>query len=295
MDMLTAEEGIPLIQPMYYQHEVCEAYDVPNEYYFGTEMIVCPITQPADKRTLLGEFNAWIPEGMYYDFFTKDVYRGGKRLSLYRPLNEIPVLVPAGSIIPLACDYMKSQTSNPEVLEVQIYHGADGSFTMIEDDCSCETGAPLVRTEFTYRLTEDGAALAVQPEGAAAGVIPENRSYKITVFGVSEPASIDVRGASANWEYDDEGRALHIETGVCSDAGFEVEIALTDKAIAVQDKFSNIFNILQRAQIEYELKDRIYDAVTGGRDAAQILASLAEMQTEPSVFGAIAEQLTMDL
>ena len=135
---------------MYYHHDVQEAYGVPNEYYFGTEMIACPITSPVDARTRLAAVHAWLPEGTYYDFFSGNVYRGGRRIAFYRPLDCFPVLVPAGSIIPLAGDCMTSHMANPEILEIRVYHGAEGSFTLTEDDCSGRRSAPVVKTRFTY-------------------------------------------------------------------------------------------------------------------------------------------------
>jgi len=297
MNYLTAEEGVPLLRPMYYHHDVREAYTVPNEYYFGTEMIACPITTPADARTGLAGFHAWIPEGMYYDFFTKNVYRGGKRITLYRPLDRFPVLIPAGSIIPLAGDCMTSHVSNPEVLEVQVYHGAEGTFTLVEDDCSGRRSAPVLRTRFTYELPEEKSAVfRMELLGENTGLIPENRAYQVTVFGIREPKAVQVQGAAeVQWTYTGQEKALRIAVSGRSVRQFEVRVSLVNQEIAAQDKYPQIFTMLQNAQIEYMLKDRIYDIVTRGRDAANILAALTEMQVEPALYGAITEILTMEL
>lgn len=297
MNYLTAEEGLPLLQPMYYHHDVWEAYMVPNEYYFGTEMIACPITSPADQRTGLAQFHAWLPEGTYYDFFSKNVYRGGKKIALYRPLDRFPVLVPAGSIIPLAGDCMTSHIANPETLEIQVYHGAEGSFLMVEDDCSGRRSAPVLRTRFTYELPgENDAVFRMELAGGDAGLIPANRAYQITIFGVQKPEAVWVRGAEEfQRTYREQEKALCIELRGRSIRQFEIRLVLTDREIAGQDKEQQIFTILQHAQIEYTLKDKIYDAVTRGRSTAGILAALTEMQVEPALYGAITEILTMDL
>lgn len=296
-DYLTAEEGIPLMRPMYYHHDVPEAYTVPNEYWFGAEMIVCPITSPADTRTKLAQFHAWLPEGTYYDFFSKGVYRGGKRITLYRPLDQIPVLVPAGSIIPLAGDHRTSHISNPKELEVQVYHGSDGAFTLVEDDCSERQSAAVQRTRFTYELAEErGAVLRMEQVGENTGLIPADRTYQITIVGIPEPESIDVRGeAESKWAYKPQEAALYIEIGGQAIRWFEVRIGLADQEIVGQDKLLQVFTILQRAQIEYELKDKVFDTVAKGRDTAGILASLVEMRVEQALYGAITEILTMDL
>lgn len=297
MNYLTAEDGVPLLRPMYYHHDVWDAYAVPNEYYFGTEMIACPITSPADQRTGLAQFHAWLPEGIYYDFFSKNVYRGGKKITLYRPLDRLPVLVPAGGIIPLAGDCMTSHIANPEVLEVQVYHGAEGSFLMIEDNCSGRRSAPVLKTRFTYELPGDkDAVFRMELADGDTGLIPADRAYQITIFGVQKPESVQVQGVEEfEQTYREQDKALYIELRGRSIRRFEIRLSLADREVAGQDKEQQIFTILQRAQIEYILKDRIYDAVTRGRNTAGVLAALTEMQVEPALYGAVTEILTMDL
>ena len=121
------------MQPMYYRHDVPEAYNVPNEYWFGTEMIVCPITKPVGRETLLAEFAAWLPEGEFFDLFTGQLYKGGRRLKLYRDLKSIPVLVKAGGILPLAGGNVSDCSENPKELKLQVFNGADGAFDLYED------------------------------------------------------------------------------------------------------------------------------------------------------------------
>ena len=66
---------------MYYlEPERAEAYEVPNEYYFGTQLIACPITAPMDKKAGAAAFEAWLPEGKWFDLFNGRVYDGGRKL-----------------------------------------------------------------------------------------------------------------------------------------------------------------------------------------------------------------------
>ena len=72
-------EDEPLIQPMYYREpEQEETYRVPNNYYFGTELMVSPITEPNDREMKMGKAATWIPEGIWYDIFTGRKYQGGR-------------------------------------------------------------------------------------------------------------------------------------------------------------------------------------------------------------------------
>ena len=68
---------------MYYHNQMeYAAYMVPNEYYFGSEMIVCPITVPVYLESGKAMFSAWLPEGKWVDLFTGLIYEGGRRIDL---------------------------------------------------------------------------------------------------------------------------------------------------------------------------------------------------------------------
>ena len=135
MNYHASHDGQPLIRPMYYlEPEQPEAYEVPNEYYFGTELVVCPITEPTDKAAGTACVKAWIPEGKWYDIFSGLKYDGGRMLELYRSLEDIPVLAKEGAIIPLTdlTEYTNS-VENPKELAVKIVPGKKNAFILMED------------------------------------------------------------------------------------------------------------------------------------------------------------------
>ena len=141
------KEGLPLILPMYYSHpEQDEAYQVPNEYEFGSELLAAPVTTPRIRGLNVSRTAVWLPEGLYFDVFTGMKYRGGRKINLYRSIDSIPVLAKAGAIIPMDGREFSSQdkegfgtsSNNPSVLSVHVYPGADGTFTLYEDDSETE-------------------------------------------------------------------------------------------------------------------------------------------------------------
>ena len=277
MNYLTHREGLPLVQPMYYHYDVPEAYEVPNQYWFGTQMMVCPITRPADKDTLLAEFNAWLPEGKWMDFFTGQIYRGGRKLKLYRNLNSIPVLVKAGGIIPMAKDCGTSHLGNPQELEVQVFNGGDGSFDMYED----QGGEPAV-THFRFALGKT-AELTVTVDGEV-GVVPEDRRYHLVFRGMEEPVSV----SAGQWHYDGEQKALHVELQPAGGA-FAVRIETAGDAVVGPDREKAIYSILHKAQIPYATKTDVFDAVCGEKDLAQQVGRLYQLGLSDSLLGAMLE------
>ena len=66
-----AAAGEPLVQPMYWSHPTDrDAYQVPNQFMFGTELLVAPITAPKDQGVQVGSVRAWLPEGVWVDLLS---------------------------------------------------------------------------------------------------------------------------------------------------------------------------------------------------------------------------------
>lgn len=301
MNYKTHLQGIPLIQPMYYKQDVSEAYEVPNQYYFG-DMIVCPITKPADKDTLMAEVHAWIPEGVYYDFFTGQVYRGSRKMVLYRNQDTIPVLVPAGSIVPMAQDYEKCYERNPRKMEVLVFSGADGTFEMYEDDCSNTVGMEPVITEFSY-LSGEKVKFSMQVKGKADGVIPDDRTYCIRIRGMKETdadrvqiGNVNAAGdVSVEVSYNDTLKELVITVAAQRLERFDLTIEQSDKCIALPDKMDEIRKLLHRAQMEFDSKEKILQIINKDTEIVRIVSELYELNIKDELFGAILERLSSSL
>jgi alpha-glucosidase (family GH31 glycosyl hydrolase) len=227
---------------MYYDHpDEPAAYDVPNQFMFGSELMVAPITSPADRATGLGRVRTWLPEGTWTDVFTGQSYAGGRTVHLHRDLTSIPVLVRPGAIVPLVpADALEEGTALPSVVEVRVYAGADGSFTLAEDN---DDG----RWAYT-RLTYDDAAgeLTIHPVEGEAATLPADRTYRVQVV---QPA---------------------------------------DGPEHVQQR---VFALLDRAQIGFELKASVHDAVRSAPDAAAAVLDLQALDLSPTLLGALSEIL----
>lgn len=294
MNYKTHTEGLPLIQPMYYRHDTDAAYQVPNEYYFGESMIVCPITRPADKRTLLASFDAWIPEGTYFDFFTGTVYQGGRKLVLYRNLETIPVLIPAGSILPLAWDFMESHQKNPSVLELRIYTGADGSFALYEDDCSEQAERSSAWSNFTFQHGKT-SVFSMEITGEQEIVIPKERQYRICLIGVEEPEAILTEGEGTLEQfYDRENKTVTVLFSGRGQRKFTINFVQENETIAAPDKEQTVYKMLHQAQIAYDLKEQIFRLIQSERQIPRVLSALCELQLSQELQGALVELLTAD-
>lgn len=184
MDYRTHYDAVALCEPMYYSYPNDKnAYKVPNQYMFGSELMVCPITSPQKKELQMGSFNAWLPEGRWVDIFTNQVYNGGKNITLFRDINSIPVLAKEGAIIPLSDD-QGNGTENPVSFEILAFSG-NGKFSLIEDNSRTDYNEHNVVTLFEMSYDGDSLTFTVNKAEGDLSVIPEIRNYRVVVGDVT--------------------------------------------------------------------------------------------------------------
>ncbi len=130
----TANDGIPLVSPMYYYMKCKEAYSKKwrNQYYFGENMLVAPVTKKG--RNGKTEMEVLLPEGDWTHFFTGESYKGGKTYDIECGLSDYPVFVKNGSIIPMLPDRKGNSTSFYE-LEAIVCMG-EGGYTLYDEQGS---------------------------------------------------------------------------------------------------------------------------------------------------------------
>jgi alpha-glucosidase (family GH31 glycosyl hydrolase) len=294
-------DGIPPVRPMYHDHpDAPEAYEVHNQYLFGPDLIVAPITTPAEPDTHLARVDGWLPPGTWYDFFTGHRYTGGRTLTFHRTREHLPVLARAGAVIPLAADPSADVAVAPADLELRIFPGASGRADIIEDD---GRGAPTThdrqRTsmELVWRDRRNhrpDAVLTIAPPGGP-GVRTE-RDLTLTMVGVIgvEHASYRTPGGTSVVELEPQrgGEGLHLDLGrVELAAGIEVTLnGMTTGGPTIADR---TFDLLDQAEISYALKDRIMSVIEL-LDGEARAAALHAIGAPDTLFGALLEILASD-
>jgi len=205
MNHRNATALLPLILPMYHTHpEAPEAYQVPNQYWFGSELIAAPITRKADASDL-GTTTAWLPEGLWTDAFTGYVYQGDQTIDLHRPMEQMPLLMKAGAIVPMQAHLPQSrQLGKAEAMEVYVAPGASNSFTLYEDDgesMAWQQGE-CCTTMLTLDWTDHSAVFAIgKPQGNTA-LIPAGRRWTVRFRGFRKGCRFGVSGRSVDACYD---------------------------------------------------------------------------------------------
>ncbi|OAA52113.1 Glycoside hydrolase, family 31 [Cordyceps fumosorosea ARSEF 2679] len=299
MNKRAAESGEPLVQPMYWEHpEREEAYGVPNEYCFGTQLLAAPITAPQNRAIKTGKVRAWLPPGTWVDFFTGVVYDGDREMWLSRTLDKTPLLMRQGAIVPLDADEDggANGAANPQGLEIVVAVGADGRFDIMEEDESFEGYAEEPRWVTTsVALDQRTGVLTIGPN--RSGALAYSRRWKVRLLGVRDPTGItaSVGGLTT------ASVATAVENGTMVDLG---RIAPGDTAVlflgpnpqlSVNDFKSLIFPILYDAQVSFELKEKIDEIITPKDVPASIrVGQLAALDMDEDLRHVLNEFLLAD-
>ena len=290
MNRYASRNGLPLIQPMYYaEPEREEAYSVPNEYYFGTELIVSPVTQKASDVSRAAKAAMWLPEGAWCDMFTGTVYQGGRMLDMWRTLENVPVLMKAGAIVPMTnMDEYSNTVENPKALDVLVFPAGDGRFTLWED--ACDTAEDRDENWASTELTYADGSFTVGGARGNLSVIPDARSWSVTFCSVensSVTVAVDGKEVAVDTRYDDSLNRLTVkipEAAVTSDIVISVDV------VAIRDnKQKRCYEILERSQMNYGVKNKLWKAIVADINEAE--NALSEVEADEAVKACLCEVL----
>ena len=105
-------------------------YDIKDQWMFGSALMACPVGE-----YLKYSRNVYLPKQKgWYDFYTGKYYAGGQTIVAEAPYEKIPVFVPEGAILPIGPEMEWSDQKKPELIDLYVYAGKDGSYTLYEDE-----------------------------------------------------------------------------------------------------------------------------------------------------------------
>lgn len=206
------DEGLSLCRPMYYDYpESKEAYEFANEYMFGDNLLVAPITEPAQNGYV--QLSVWLPEGEWYEMHTGTLLQGGKVWHRSFAVDEYPIYVKAGSVLPMYTTDVMNLTANDEDVVVTVFPGGGhSSFRMYEDNGNdkCYASEYAVTELNTSTLERVQKVVIGERKGMYKGM-PDSRTYWVKILAAQMPESVTVDGKPADYEYVGEDFALVVK------------------------------------------------------------------------------------
>lgn len=256
-------EGIPLIAPLYHKQKELfyDAY-YKNEYYFGSELIISPLTSPKDPLMDRVIHKVYLPEGLWYDFKTGKKFPGGRSYVSFFRDEDYPVFAKSGAIIP-----MNTKVDNalgiPEELEIHIFPGKNNTYKLYEDDgiTNLYKNGYFLKTEIDYNYQANNYTLIIRAVEGKSGIVPATRNYKIRFRNTRATNEVIANFNGNNLEvncYEDENDFI-VEIKDVKTVG-QLSINCKGKAIEIDSiRLINedIDTIISDLEVETKLKEKI--------------------------------------
>ena len=177
-------------------------WDMGDEFMLGKEILAAPILEPqytgektAVDFTATYQTNKYLPAGAdWYDFWAETKHTGGKDVVLTTSIDRVPMFLRAGSILPLA-PVMQWAAQHPwDDLEIVVYPGADGQFTLYEDEGDNYNYEQGAYSTIDFRWNDRARQLVIgQRKGSFNGMLT-SRIFRLRLAGSDEVKVVNYNG-----------------------------------------------------------------------------------------------------
>ena len=175
----TTNEGYTVMRPLVMDFRLdTRAQNVADQFLFGPAILVSPVTEPgATSRHL------YLPDATWYDFWTGSKAQGPAAIDSPAPMARLPLFVRAGSILPLGPDIEYAAEKPADPIELRIYRGANGEFTLYEDENDNYNYEKSAHAAIPFRWDEAAQTLTIgERTGAFPGMLA-SRTLQIVFVG----------------------------------------------------------------------------------------------------------------
>jgi alpha-D-xyloside xylohydrolase len=182
-------EGYTMMRPLVMDFRTdVRAQNIGDEYLFGPALLVAPVTEAGAATKHL-----YLPQAKWYDFWTGTVWQGGRTVDVSAPLGTLPLFVRAGSILALGPDLEYASEKSADPIELRVYRGADGDFTLYEDQGDTYAYEKGIHSTIAVHWDDAKQLLTIGDRRGQFPGMPESRTVRVVFVGDNHGA----RGAPA--------------------------------------------------------------------------------------------------
>jgi len=157
-----------------------------DSYMFGSAFLVNPVYEYKARSR-----NVYLPEGkVWYDFYTGKAFQGGVKIAADAPFNRMPLFIPAGAIIPTG-ELIQSTAEKQKDLTIYVYAGANGSFTLYEDEGVNYNYEKGLYSEIPLDYSESAKTLTIGERKGKFEGMDETRTFKIYLVSGTKQVGFD--------------------------------------------------------------------------------------------------------
>jgi alpha-D-xyloside xylohydrolase len=171
------ERGEILMRAMPYVYPADKSLrDTSDQFLFGDSLLVNPVTQQGAtaRDVVLPDEDDWV------DFWTGDSFRGGQTIKAEAPLDKMPILVRAGSIIPMG-PIVQSASEVEDPIEIRVYGGKDADFDLYEDSGDGYAYEKGARTTIHFHWDNHRHALSIGDRSGSFSGMLKIRTFRIVL------------------------------------------------------------------------------------------------------------------
>jgi alpha-D-xyloside xylohydrolase len=162
------------------------AQNIGDQFMFGPAFLVNPVTELAATTRHL-----YLPPSKWYNFWTGSAVTGGRAIDAMAPLEQLPLYVRAGSILPLGPDEEWSTEKPADPIELRIYPGADGDFTLYEDENDNYNYEKGIYATIRFHWDDARRSLTIDDrKGQFPGML-EGRTFRVVFVGEDHGVGIN--------------------------------------------------------------------------------------------------------
>jgi alpha-D-xyloside xylohydrolase len=171
----TTNEGGTIMRPlvMDFRNDV-RAQDIGDEFLFGPALLVAPVTEQAATTRHL-----YLPDATWYDFWSGQTTTGARAIDTPAAVDKLPLYARAGSILPLGPDLEYATETIADPIEIRVYRGASGTFTLYEDENDNYNYEKGAHATISFTWDDIAHTLAINDRvGSYPGML-QSRTFKI--------------------------------------------------------------------------------------------------------------------
>lgn len=164
------------MRPLFMDYSADPAvYAIGNEYLWGRNILVAPVTAPE-----VVTWPVYLPEGNdWWTFSGQSKYPGGQEVNLTVDINTIPLFVKEGTILPIGPDVQYSTQKPWNNLDIYIYPGQDGTFTLYEDEFDNYNYENGLYSTIKFSWNDADQTLTISDRNGKFPGMLENRKFNI--------------------------------------------------------------------------------------------------------------------
>ena len=180
------------------------ALNIGDQFMFGPAILVNPVTE--EKAT---SRHLYLPKAKWYDFWTGAAVEGGRTVDAPAPLDRLPLFVRAGSIVPMGPDLQFAAEKPADPIELRVYPGADGDFSLYEDENDNYNYEKGVHAIIPFHWDDAKRMLTIgERKGQYPGML-QRRKFRVVMVGTGQGTGIG-QSAHADKEVQYSGQPVTV-------------------------------------------------------------------------------------